>query len=123
MDEFYETIQGSIIIPSHSTLTCEPVGAVYTFADGRVKVANRQFTQIKNEYEISFDKKAIIQRVEDQGDISRVSIVAVPIASIAQREAKVLMLVFVLVDSQVCWTGDGGYRGRGPQRGRRFQFH
>jgi replication factor A1 len=34
---------------------------VYVFGNGKLKVANRKFTSIRNDYEITFDDKAIVE--------------------------------------------------------------
>jgi replication factor A1 len=37
--------------------------SVYFMSNGRLKAANKQFSSIPNEYEITFDKNSIIQCV------------------------------------------------------------
>jgi len=64
------------------------VGNVYTFSEGKVKVANRQFSAIQNEYELNFGKEAQVQAVQDSGDIVRVQLQPVPIATIGSIEPK-----------------------------------
>ena len=44
-------------------------GKVYTFSGGRLKVAQRQFSSIRNEYEITFDANSEIVPVEDDHSI------------------------------------------------------
>lgn len=63
-------------------------GGVYLFSDGRVKVANKQFTSIKNEYELSFDKSSHILPVPDSDEIAKINVDPVPIASIANMDVK-----------------------------------
>ena len=38
---------------------------VYTFANGKVTIANQKFTSIKNEFSIVFDKNSQIELVSD----------------------------------------------------------
>lgn len=47
------------------------VGKVYTFANGKVKMANMQYTSVKNECEISFDEKSVVHEVADDARIAR----------------------------------------------------
>jgi len=64
------------------------VGNVYTFSEGKVKIANRQFSAIKNEYEINFGKEAQIQPVQDEGDIVRIHLQPISINDITTLEPK-----------------------------------
>ncbi|KAH9262341.1 hypothetical protein BASA82_000609 [Batrachochytrium salamandrivorans] len=73
VDSFYEVVAN---------------GGVYLFSDGRVKVANKQFTSIKNEYELSFDKSSHILPVADHDEIAKINVDPVPIASIANMDVK-----------------------------------
>jgi ssDNA-binding replication factor A large subunit len=43
---------------------------VYQFSNGYVKLANKKFTSIKNDYCIVFEKNAVIDEVEDDSSIS-----------------------------------------------------
>ena len=43
-------------------------GTVATFSGGKLKMANKQWTSIKNEYEITFDRSATINVVADDDD-------------------------------------------------------
>ena len=44
---------------------------VYLFSNGNVKLANKKFTSIKNDYCLNFDNNADVQEVEDDQDIKR----------------------------------------------------
>ncbi|CAM9765032.1 unnamed protein product, partial [Phaeothamnion confervicola] len=44
-------------------------GRVYTFSGGQVKVANKQYSSVNNEYEIAFSSNAEIQPVADDPSI------------------------------------------------------
>ena len=44
---------------------------VYTFSTGSVKIANKKFSSIKNDYCLTFEKYSKIQEVNDDGSISR----------------------------------------------------
>ena len=43
--------------------------AVYTFSNGLVKLANKRFTSIKNDYCLTFGKEGVCQRCADDEDI------------------------------------------------------
>lgn len=43
---------------------------VYLFSNGVVKMANKRFTSIKNDFCIVFEKNAQINEVEDDGSIA-----------------------------------------------------
>lgn len=47
------------------------VGKVYYFSNGKIKVANTQYTSVKNNLEISFDDKAQIQEAPEDSRISK----------------------------------------------------
>ena len=72
VDKFYTTLQ---------------VGSVYTWSNGKLKVANLQWNTCKSPMEITFDSNAEIHLVEDKGDVPSQSYDIVPIASIEGKEA------------------------------------
>ena len=43
---------------------------VYTFSNAAVKMANKRFTSVKNDFCIIFEKEARIELVEDDGSIA-----------------------------------------------------
>jgi hypothetical protein len=45
------------------------VNAVYTFANGRLKVANKQFSSCNSEYEITFGSDADIRLCSEDASI------------------------------------------------------
>jgi replication factor A1 len=45
---------------------------VYTFAKGTVKLANKRFFTLQNEYNLSFDKGAEMAEVQDDGSIDNI---------------------------------------------------
>lgn len=45
-------------------------GKVYTYSNGTVKIANKKFSSIKNEFTIIFEKNAKIDEVDDDGSIA-----------------------------------------------------
>ena len=47
--------------------------SVYTFAGGMVKLANKRFTSIKNDYCLTFSNDARVERCDDDDDIEGVS--------------------------------------------------
>ena len=38
---------------------------MYTFAGGEVKIANKKFTSIKNDYCLTFDQNTVIKKCDD----------------------------------------------------------
>jgi replication factor A1 len=60
----------------------EPEG-VYFFSNGKLKIANKKFSSIKNDYEITFDDRAHIERAQDGGAIAKQHFDFVPIARLA----------------------------------------
>ena len=42
---------------------------VYTFSGGQIKLANKKFTSIKNDYCITFDNGTVIEKCADDGHI------------------------------------------------------
>lgn len=62
------------------------VGGVYTFSGGRLKVANAQWNTCKSPLEISFDDKASIQKVQDEGNIKEQSFEFVKISQLESME-------------------------------------
>jgi ssDNA-binding replication factor A large subunit len=42
---------------------------VYTFANGQVKMANKRYTSIQNDYSIVFDKNSTVELVQDDHSI------------------------------------------------------
>lgn len=45
------------------------VDAVYTFQSGQVKLANKRFTSIPNDYCLTFGKFSVVERVEEDAEI------------------------------------------------------
>lgn len=43
-------------------------GKVYKMSGGQIKMANKKFTTIKNDYQITFDERADIVEIQDQGN-------------------------------------------------------
>jgi replication factor A1 len=45
-------------------------GKIYTFSGGTVKMANKKFTSVKNDFCLIFEKNASIVEAEDDGSIA-----------------------------------------------------
>jgi replication factor A1 len=43
---------------------------VYVFTNGTVKIANKKFTSVKNDFSLIFDRNSLIERVEDDSKIN-----------------------------------------------------
>jgi len=66
----------------------EPVlqeGKVYTFSNGKIKLANQRYSSLKNEYEITFDSNADIRPCADESGISQQMYDFVSIGALEQR--------------------------------------
>jgi replication factor A1 len=63
------------------------VGNIYTFAGGRLKVANMQYNTCKSQLEITFDQNSEIHLQDDAGEIQAQSFEFVKIADIEKVEA------------------------------------
>jgi len=63
------------------------VGKVYTFAGGRLKVANMQYNTCKSNFEITFDQNAEIHLANDDGNIEKQTYDLKKIATIEQIDA------------------------------------
>jgi len=61
-------------------------GEVYTFSGGRLKVANAQWNTCKSNFEVTFDDKAIIQKVKDEGNIKEQSFDFVKISELEKMD-------------------------------------
>jgi len=59
---------------------------VYVFSKGNVKNANKKFTTLSNDYELSFDQNAEIVPAHDDQSIGRNKFTLVPIANLATKE-------------------------------------
>ena len=73
-------------------------GAVYLCSGGKIKpVANRQFTNLKNEYEITFDEHSTFEEAADDADISQQAYNFVKIGAIANVEPNTTCDVIAVV--------------------------
>lgn len=46
---------------------------VYLFSNGYVKLANKKFTSVKNDFSITFEERSLIQEVVDDGTITQMA--------------------------------------------------
>ena len=73
-------------------------GAVATFSGGRVRAANKQWTSIKNEYELSFDRSARITPIqEDDASIKKIHFDFEKLNSIEAKEANATLDICAVV--------------------------
>ena len=71
---------------------------MYYFSNGKVKTStNKQFSNIKNNYEISFDTRSEIKECFEGSDIKQQSYSIVPIAMINNKEANDIIDVIGIV--------------------------
>mmetsp|Transcript_38141 Transcript_38141/g.44412 ORF Transcript_38141/g.44412 Transcript_38141/m.44412 type:complete len:652 (+) Transcript_38141:281-2236(+) len=59
---------------------------VYTFTNGRLKVANAQYNTCKSNFEVSFDQNAEVHEVADDGRILQQQYEFLPISAVEQTE-------------------------------------
>ena len=62
------------------------LGRVYLFSNGRVKVANTQYSSVKNDQEISFDEKAVVVECAEDQSIAKAVFNFIKIAGIEAVE-------------------------------------
>jgi ssDNA-binding replication factor A large subunit len=72
---------------------------VYIFSGGRLKVGDRKFTTIKNEYELTFDANSDIKHCPDDSDIKTMNYNFVKISDLAQVEVNSNVDVLAIVRS------------------------
>jgi len=73
------------------------VGGVYSFANGKLKMANKQFSAVDCDYEITFGNDAEIVPLDDDHSISTVSLQPVNIHDIASKPPNVSIDVLGIV--------------------------
>jgi replication factor A1 len=72
---------------------------VYTFSGGRLKVGDRKFSTIKNDYELTFDANSDIKPVANDSDIKSMNYNFVKIATIANKEVNTTVDILAIVRS------------------------
>lgn len=73
-------------------------GQVYTFSGGQAKLANKKFTTIQHNYELSFDEKAQVSQVEDDTEIGQVKFSNItPLRELANKQVPTNVNVLVVV--------------------------
>ena len=72
-------------------------GSVYVFGGGSVKNANRKFSNVNNDYELTFDKDTQIIKQGDSSSIPTTRYNFVPISLLAQKEVNSLVDVLCVV--------------------------
>jgi replication factor A1 len=74
-------------------------GKVYYVSGGRLKVANKRYTSLNCEYEISFDNHTEIREAQDDARISTMKYSFCPIDQIAQTEPGAMVDILGVVSS------------------------
>ena len=72
---------------------------VYTFSGGRIKMANKAFSSLPNDYEISFGSDALIQPHQDSGAIQKQCYNFVKIDALEQTEPNCIVDIIGIVNS------------------------
>ncbi|KAK8811359.1 hypothetical protein WA158_003093 [Blastocystis sp. Blastoise] len=63
-------------------------GKVYTFSLGSVRMANKRFSTLNNEYDLTFDGRTIVQEVQDDHQILTIKFNFLPIAELPSLPAQ-----------------------------------
>ena len=72
---------------------------VYTFSGGKLKIANKQYSTIKNNYEITFDNQTEINPCSDENEIKKVQYNFVKINELTSVEPNSMVDVIGIVKS------------------------
>lgn len=72
---------------------------VYTFSGGRLKVGDRKYSTIKNDYELTFDANSEIRPVANDNEIKSMSYSFVKIGDIANKEVNAIVDILAIVRS------------------------
>lgn len=75
------------------------VGKVYMIGNCVVKSANKKFSSLKNDYEISFNRETFVQEVEDATNIPEITYDAKPIESITDTPVDELIDIVAVCHS------------------------
>lgn len=62
------------------------VAQVYYISKGSLKIANKQYTSVKNDYEMTLNGESTVIPCEDSCDVPTVQCDFVPIADLEDRE-------------------------------------
>lgn len=72
---------------------------MYLFSNGYVKMANKKFTSVRNDYCITFEQRSLIEPVSDDGAISRHSFDFMPINQLKEVfQKKTLDVVGIVIN-------------------------
>eukprot|EP00347_Sterkiella_histriomuscorum_P019324 403342085 len=81
------------------------VGKVYDFCDGSIKLANKKFTTVKNDFTLTFEKSSQITEVADDGSISQETFEYQPISKCEDLTVGASIdLIGVVLDITSCDT-------------------
>lgn len=72
---------------------------VYTFSGGRLKVGDRKYSTIKNDYELTFDATSEIRPVANDSEIKSMSYNFVKIAEVANKDVNSIVDILAIVRS------------------------
>ena len=72
---------------------------MYTFSGGRLKVGDRKYNALKNEYELTFDANSEIQHCPDDSDIKTMNYNFIKISDLAQMEVNAMVDILAIVRS------------------------
>lgn len=89
---------------------------VFTFSSGQIKLANKRFTSIKNDYCITFDSSTTINKVQNDHSITQDGFQFTPISNLADLAANatidVLGVVFDMSQVQTINMKNGQQRAK-----------
>lgn len=75
------------------------INNVYTFGNGRVKIANKQFSAIANDYELNFGRDSQVTHVAEDNSIKLITLEPKPIATFADMAPDSLVDVLGVAQS------------------------
>jgi len=117
VDSFGTPIEGTFFNDAAQQFNgCIEQNKVYLFSNANVKMANKKFTSVKNDFCIIFEKHAQIQEVKDDGSINEQAFEFVKIATIEEsvqlKSADVLGVVTETSDMEEIKLKSGQSKSR-----------
>ncbi|KAG5189180.1 hypothetical protein JKP88DRAFT_197666 [Tribonema minus] len=98
LDEFGGEVRGTFFKDAvDKYLPMLEVNSVYTFSGGRIKVANKQYSSLQNDYEITFNSDSVIEKVADDKRIKAMNLTFRRIADLKDVEVNATIDILAVV--------------------------
>jgi replication factor A1 len=100
VDELGTSIEGTFF--NDSAKHWDPLieqNKVYLFRNGKVSMANKKFTTVRNDFCITFEQHAVISQANDDGKIGQQAFEFVPIADLEDSHLKNADILAVIVST------------------------